>query len=196
MSAPTPPEQQVIVAYDFSAAATGVIERALDLVCRAPFYTLHVVAVIDSRLGIPAVPPEGDIDYRYADQVQHELMRIVAAGLAAHGSPVDVHYFAHARIGKPAREILRLAREAGADLIIVGSHNHLGLRRWLLGSTAEKVVREAACPVIVSREKTYRPVARQDVVEIEPHRGHYVPPHRYHYDDNRVISRPHDWPLI
>jgi nucleotide-binding universal stress UspA family protein len=196
MSHPSAPEQQVVVAYDFSGSGITVLERALNLVCRAPFHTLHVVAVIDPRLGIPAIPAATDVDYRYADQVQHELMRIIAAGFAAHGGPSDVHYFAHARIGKPATEILRLAQEIGADLIIVGSHNHLGVRRWLLGSTSERVVREAACPVIVAREKTYQPVTRQDVVEIEPHRGHYVPPHRYHYEDRtRELTRPNDWPF-
>jgi nucleotide-binding universal stress UspA family protein len=190
------PEQQVVVAYDFSAAAQLVLDRAIHVVQRAPFHTLHVIAVIDPRLGIPAIPPDGPIDYRYADRVQRELTQIVVAGLIAGAVPLEVRTYAHGRIGKPAPEILRLAEEVGADLIIVGSHNHTGVRRWLLGSTAERVVREAGCPVIVARAKSYRPVEREAVVEIEPHASHYVPPHRYHYDDTRVLTRPADWPLL
>jgi nucleotide-binding universal stress UspA family protein len=199
MSPPTPTreaEQQVVVAYDFSAAAALVLDRAIHLVHRAPFHTLHVVTVIDSRVGIPAIPADDAIDYRYADRVQRELTQIVVTSLIAAGVPNEVKTFAHARFGKPAVEILRLAQEVGADLIIVGSHNHTGVRRWLLGSTAERVVRESGCPVIVSRAKAYQPVAREAIVEIEPHASHYVPPHRYFYDDPRTLKRPHDWPLL
>jgi nucleotide-binding universal stress UspA family protein len=199
MSQPTPPhqpEQQVVVAYDFSAAAALVLDRAIHVVQRAPFHTLHVIAVIDPRLGIPAVPPDGEIDYQYADRVQRELTQIVIASLIAGAVPLEVRTFAHGRIGKPATEILRLAEEVGADLIIVGSHNHTGVRRWLLGSTAERVVREAGCPVVVARQKSYQPVERETVVEIEPHASHYVPPHRYHYEDHTALTRPSTWPLL
>lgn len=199
MSQPSPsphPEQQVVVAYDFSAAAALVLDRATQVVQRAPFHTLHVVAVIDARLGLPAIPADGPIDYQYAARVQDELSQIVITGLIAAAAPREVRTFAHARFGKPAVEILRLAEEVGADLIIVGSHNHTGVRRWLLGSTAERVVREAGCPVVVARAKMYQPVERQTVVEIEPHAGHYVPPHRYHYDGPRALTRPPDWPLL
>ena len=199
MSPPSPPEhpeQQVVVAYDFSAAAALVLERAIQVVQRAPFHTLHVITVIDPRLGIAAIPPDGPIDYQYADRVQRELTQVVVASLIAGNVPLEVRTFAHGRIGRPATEILRLAEEVGADLIIVGSHNHTGVRRWLLGSTAERVVREAGCPVVVARQKSYRPVQREPVYQIEPHGSHYVPPHRYHYDDARALTRPADWPLL
>src|SRR5258706_3930879 len=144
MSQPSPtrppehPEQQVVVAYDFSAAAAVVLDRAIHVVQRAPFHTLHVIAVIDPRIGLPAVPPDGPIDYTYADLVQHELGRIVITGLIAAAVSREVRTFSHARFGKPAIEILRLAEEVGADLIIVGSHNHTGVRRLLLRSDAER----------------------------------------------------------
>ncbi|MBN2508269.1 MAG: universal stress protein [Verrucomicrobia bacterium] len=56
------------------------------------------------------------------------------------------------RIGKPFREITGAARELGADLIIIATHGHTGLERVLLGSTAERVVRFAPCPVLTLRE--------------------------------------------
>jgi nucleotide-binding universal stress UspA family protein len=50
--------------------------------------------------------------------------------------------------GKPAIEILRIARESNCDAIVIGTHGRSGLGRLLMGSVAEKIVREASCPVI------------------------------------------------
>ncbi len=57
-------------------------------------------------------------------------------------------------IGDPATEIVHLADQAGADLIIVGSHGRSGVTRLILGSVAESVVRHAHCPVLVCKAKT------------------------------------------
>ena len=53
-------------------------------------------------------------------------------------------------IGSPAREIMYLAEEEHADLIIIGSHRP-GLANYLIGSTADRVVRHATCSVLVDR---------------------------------------------
>ena len=50
--------------------------------------------------------------------------------------------------GDPAREILRVAQEIGADLIVLGTHGRRGVARALLGSVAEQVVRRASCSVL------------------------------------------------
>jgi len=110
-----------------------------------------------------------------------------------------VHFFVHARIGdKPAVEILELAREVGADLIIVGSHGMTGIERMLIGSTSEHIVREAHCTVEVARPKSYPDVELLAVEavdrDVDPPRA-YVPPHRYTYEDHRVNLRPAEWPL-
>lgn len=55
------------------------------------------------------------------------------------------------RTGKPFYEIIEYAREAGIDLIIIATHGHSGMEQILFGSTAEKVVRKAPCPVLVVR---------------------------------------------
>ena len=51
--------------------------------------------------------------------------------------------------GEPAAEIVRVAEERGAGLIVISSHGRTGLGRILFGSTAESVVRHARCPVLV-----------------------------------------------
>jgi nucleotide-binding universal stress UspA family protein len=52
-------------------------------------------------------------------------------------------------IGDPASEIIDVAREIEANLIVIPSRGKTGLRRWMIGSVAEKVVRRAPCPVLV-----------------------------------------------
>lgn len=103
--------------------------------------------------------------------------------------------FAHTRIGSAASAILALAKSVGADLIVVGSHGYSGVERLLLGSTSELVVRRAGCPVHVARVKSYKPVELSVVTEVE-HSHPYAPPHRYTYDETRIVERPRDWPLF
>jgi nucleotide-binding universal stress UspA family protein len=55
------------------------------------------------------------------------------------------HYFL---VGETAEEIIRLAEERHADMIVMGTHGRRGLGRLLMGSVAEQVVRKAGCPVV------------------------------------------------
>ena len=188
--------QQVVVAYDGTEGGRLVIERALDLACRAPFHILHVLAVLDSRHGLPILRPAGSVDYRYAGEVQDLLVLDLERRLSVHPGGGAVHFFVHVRIGKPAEEILDQARDLGADLIVIGSHGYHGLDRLVLGSVSERVVREALCPVIVARAKGYPHVDLEPVVEVPSHALHYVPPHRYSYDDGAgALRRSPQWPI-
>ncbi len=56
-------------------------------------------------------------------------------------------------IGNPAYEIVELAAREHYDLIVMGTHGRTGIAHALVGSTAEKVVRRAACPVLTVRAK-------------------------------------------
>jgi nucleotide-binding universal stress UspA family protein len=56
-------------------------------------------------------------------------------------------------VGKPAEEILRVAREEEVDLIVMGTHGRTGLHHLLLGSVAEEVTRHAPCPVFTVRHQ-------------------------------------------
>jgi nucleotide-binding universal stress UspA family protein len=62
------------------------------------------------------------------------------------------------KTGKPFVEIVETAIEEDIDLIIIATHGHTGIEHVLFGSTAEKVVRKAPCPVLTIREpiKGYR----------------------------------------
>ena len=57
------------------------------------------------------------------------------------------------RQGKAFVEIIKTAKEKNMDLIVMGSHGRTGISHMLMGSVAEKVVRKAACPVLIVRDK-------------------------------------------
>jgi nucleotide-binding universal stress UspA family protein len=185
---------QVVVAYDFSHSGRAALKRAIALANRAPFHVLHFVCVIEPHGEVTTLPRHGRVDYPYAERVQQALTDEIAAELKAASIADRVHFFVHARIGRPAKEILDLARDVGADLIIIGSKGSTGVDRLVLGSVSEKVVREAGCTVEVARPKTYEDVELDEIVDVEP-QHHYVPPHRYTYDTRCVNLRPPEWPL-
>ena len=56
------------------------------------------------------------------------------------------------RVGSPAREIVQTALVLNSELIVMTTHGHTGLKHLALGSTAERVVRHAACPVLLLRK--------------------------------------------
>lgn len=72
------------------------------------------------------------------------------AFLAAHFSGFE-NFDTMLASGIPYREIVKAAREKGADLIVIGTHGRTGVEHVLFGSTAEKVVRTGPCPVLTVR---------------------------------------------
>jgi nucleotide-binding universal stress UspA family protein len=188
-----PKPSHVVVAYDFSPTSRAVLDRAVALVARAPFHVLHFITVIDAHHGIPIVEHKGKVDFEYADQVREVMMSELGKALAAAHVDVELHFFAHARIGKPAEEILALAREIGADLILIGTHGFTGLSRLVIGSVAERVVREAGCPVLVARPKVYPDVELMKVIEVGP--AIHSPVRRFSYSNRVLTLRPLEWPM-
>jgi universal stress protein A len=55
--------------------------------------------------------------------------------------------------GTPDDDVVRMANEIGADLIVMATHGRKGLSHFILGSVAERVMREADCPVLTMRTK-------------------------------------------
>jgi nucleotide-binding universal stress UspA family protein len=190
----TTEQSQVVVGFDFTRSSRGALYRAIALANRAPFHVLHFICAIEPHGQIEAIPHHGRVDFAYAERVEQALLDEIAAELKSASITDRVQFFVHVRIGKPAEEILALAIDVGADLIIVGSKGLTGVERLVLGSVSERVVREARCTVEVARPKTYAHVGLLQISEVEPHR-HYVPPHRYTYDSRCANLRPADWPL-
>ncbi|MBL0216263.1 MAG: universal stress protein [Myxococcales bacterium] len=190
---PAPPATQVVIAYDFTPSAEEALQRAIEVACRAPHHVLHVLVSIDSHAGLSILPTK-EVNYDYAQQIQEMVSQRMIARFAGREASSEIQFFVHARIGKPAEEILELAQSVSADLIFIGSHGKTGLERLVLGSVSERVVREAKCPVMVVRAKTYPPTELMHVIKYDHERPAYNAPHRYTYVDQRVVQSV--WPAI
>ncbi|HEX7842015.1 MAG TPA: universal stress protein [Kofleriaceae bacterium] len=137
----------LLVPTDFSEPAAHALDYAVGLAANlgAKIYLLNVIGI--PALGIPelgvavtAGTIETTIRFRQAD-----LEQLVAGYTPAAIEPM-------LRTGDAVGVISDVAREIGADLIIMGTHGRRGVRRALLGSIAEGVLRTAPCPVLTIRE--------------------------------------------
>jgi nucleotide-binding universal stress UspA family protein len=173
---------QVVVAYDFSPSAEEALMRAVDVAVRAPQHVLHIVCALDSSASIRRAT------HLNADDIQRAVFEHVTVMLAGSEASSEVQFFMHVRIGRPATQILDVAKEVGADLVFIGSHGQTGIERFLLGSISERVAREAHCPVMVVRAKTYKTVNLEKVVPYEHERHTFNAPHRYAPADRSGIS--------
>jgi nucleotide-binding universal stress UspA family protein len=144
--------KQILLATDGSAASERAAALAVGL-ARQNHARLTAVFVVDPYpyLGIGETNPMGLDAYLSAarDHAAAAHARI-AALCGAPGTPVELE----ARLVEDAtavQGILAAAREAGADLIVAGSHGRTGLDKLLLGSVAAKLVAQAAVPVLIAR---------------------------------------------
>ena len=131
----------VLLPFDFSAASREAVATAQRFAAgNERLHLLHVIPHVEAASPAFLV---GEIQTeRLLERAQAEL-REVAEGCGADGAQLEL------RMGEPAREILDYAREVGADLIVIPSRGKSGVRRWMLGSVAERVVRRASCPVLM-----------------------------------------------
>src|SRR5215203_4523221 len=147
---------RILLATDGSEEATLAAQTAIDLANKTGS-ELHVVYA--DMLPYSTALYEGyqaGVDVgAYQQEESEELTQIGRGRLdeqvrkikAAGGSVAQ----AHLRVGRPEAEITALAEEIGAGLIVVGSRGLGGLRRALMGSVSDSVVRHAHCPVMVVR---------------------------------------------
>ena len=139
----------ILLPTDFSECADCALPYATDLAraWRARLLCLHVVEPLMPAVGYAPVAeplPAPDVSGQLEAAAVAELPKLAAREECA-GLDVE-EVLAH---GDAAAEIVRVARERGADLIVISSHGRTGLGRMLFGSTAESVVRHAHCPVLV-----------------------------------------------
>lgn len=186
------PQVQVVVGFDFSQSARFALERAVALASRASFHVLHFACILDPHSGLARFPTK-HVDIAYADRMRDELAAMVELELRATEAKGRIHFHVHVRVARnPTKELLALAREVGADLIVVGCKGLRGIERLVLGSVSERIVREAGCPVVIARPKEYAYVDHADVVEVESHTHHKA--FRFTYDERIGIAEPMRWP--
>jgi nucleotide-binding universal stress UspA family protein len=137
--------QRIIVGVDGSEGAGRALDRALEL-AELTGGTLHAVAVEEHLPAYAATVGEVDEELRFESSY---FRRVEAEALRRAGARQVALTFEVVR-GHAAEQLSRCARELGADLLVVGHAGHARLRH-LLGSTADRVVEHAPCPVLVVR---------------------------------------------
>ena len=138
---------KILVPLDFSAQSKSALEQAAGWAKKfdAKIDLLHVtpsVVSLASYQGIDFSPLQEQWQAVGKKMLQTWNTRLRARKIA--GQPV-------LSSGRPANEIIAQAKKSGTDLIVISTHGYTGLEHALMGSTAEQVVRQAPCPVLVVR---------------------------------------------
>ncbi len=141
---------RILVPTDFSSSSSLATDYAIDMARRygAAIQLLHVMeefahmsVCLEGCVYLPEIGEKlkGEAEARLAALAQ----RCEAAGVAVRTRLL---------IGRPIEGILKTAKDATPDLIVMGTHGRGGLAHLLLGSVAERVVRTAPCPVLTVRD--------------------------------------------
>jgi nucleotide-binding universal stress UspA family protein len=142
----------LVVALDLADTASGgyALDQALRIARRIPGSQMHV-------LHVSVLDPQRETLGMLRHYVEEKAIALGGC---------DRQFIAvHIRKGEPGREIAQLASDVEADLIVVGTHKAPQLRKMFVGSTAERVMATAACPVVVAGP---RPKPKQsEIIVIE-----------------------------
>jgi len=158
LTAKTPDREQslqiktILVPLDFSRASMQAVTYAIPLAeeFKAAIHLVHVQPTDD----LTEISQAGHMMLNCADAIAFMQDR-----LAEVQEKHDVKFWpdnCHVASGTPFEEICKVADEMGADLIVLPTRGHSGLKRIALGSTAERVVRHARCPVLIPRGKKFK----------------------------------------
>jgi nucleotide-binding universal stress UspA family protein len=138
----------ILCAVDLSHGSERVVAQAAEL-AQAMSATLELLHVYR----VPLIPlEEGD-----GETSEEELERLLArveqelARLAEPARALGVQVHTVLLEGGASESILRQSERSGASLVVVGTHGHSGLKHLVLGSTAERVVRQSRTPVVTVR---------------------------------------------
>jgi nucleotide-binding universal stress UspA family protein len=165
------PFRTIVAAVDFSETSCAVVEAALALArdgggrVRLVHAVPHVVQtpwVIDAS-GLDV----DDVERQWVTDAQSQLVDLAAGmGLAPWQVSTDVV------VGPAAAAIVSYADGHTADAIVIGSHGRGVIRRFLLGTVAERVLREANCPVLVVPDRALRGTAAVRTMRAARGAGH------------------------
>ena len=133
----------ILVPTDFSTASDAALPHA-EALAKQKSASLLILHVEETPLAYGG----GELYYGLPEPTSE---RILAMLEQVRPSDPTVAFTHRLTMGDPAGEIVRIAAEEGAEMIVLGTHGRSGMSRMLMGSVAEAVVRRAPCPVLVYR---------------------------------------------
>jgi universal stress protein A len=143
--------QKILVPFDFSSASDKAFRYALHFGQHfgAQLHVIHVLEPILSPqfAGLPETISFSEQELGAVEKNFHAWAE--SAGAAGVGAKLVL------RAGFPAHEIVEAAKDLAVDLVIIATQGLTGWKHFCIGSTAERVVRAAPCPVLVVREKEH-----------------------------------------
>ena len=141
-------KQIVMVPTDFSELSNVAVDYAFSMVKRLGGKMIFLHSVDWSKYEMTALSNEVyDFAKKEASKLLDDLVeRAKRLGIEAEGKWVE---------GPPFVEIIHMAKKMNADLIIMGTHGRTGLSNIVIGSQAERVVRQAPCPVLTVKSPTH-----------------------------------------
>ena len=148
--------KKILFPTDFSENSEHALNYALILakLTQAELQLLHVIEPL-------TYPPAGELFGPMLDEVELTMKMEVAfqRQLDERVATLKNEYprvYGRQATGNPFLEIIRAAHEGGFDMIIMGTHGRSGLAHVLIGSVAEKVVREGPCPVLTVKHPEHK----------------------------------------
>ncbi len=135
----------ILLATDGSEEAELAATTAADL-AKSTGSELHVVHVGEFR---PTLLAQTEVEPAQLQREAQQLLDEQVIRVEGAGNPVKE---AHLRLGRADEEIVDLAHSIGAGLIVMGTRGQGRMRRALMGSVSDSVVRHAHCPVTIVRE--------------------------------------------
>jgi nucleotide-binding universal stress UspA family protein len=153
--------ERILVPLDFSPASLEALDYAVSLTKQfhAAIHLVHVYPPDEA-----SAPGAGHLLFESAEAI--ERLNEELTGIHSKHVPTFRPENCHIRGGRPYEQIVGVARELDADLIALSTRGHSGLKQLLLGSTAERVVRNAPCPVLVTRKRKQKSKANSKTFAI------------------------------
>jgi nucleotide-binding universal stress UspA family protein len=145
---PGPEFQRILVPLDFSEPSLSALSLA-EAMAKKFGARIRLVHVVEP----PKIFSEEKPPYGIWDQYVIDVAREKLSGLAVEKIDDLIPVDCDIRMGRPHRRICDAALAFNADLIVIATHGRTGLKHLFLGSTAEKVVQHAPCPVLVVRQR-------------------------------------------
>ena len=137
---------KILCAVDLSDGSRDALELAVDLAKRIDA-ELTLVHVFEKPPPVVGLPLPADLYDRTSREVEEEL----AAWRARAEQRTGMRIGTVLARGDATEEVLRIADDGKYDLVVTGTHGRSGLKRAIMGSVADKIVRRAPCPVLVAR---------------------------------------------